>query len=969
MDKTHLRNAAVAICTLAVFLFSLSQYIRYVKDQLWEQAVQFVLYTTEQGNRAFTNRIVLGQTELQALSEIVEVFADNHKEQVLKLLAKRSAQESTSYYYFDFDSPPAENTDLVAWQYIQSNPALSHGIIEPHINTFSGTKVFDIFIKSFASDGTPFYMVREYVVNKVAAEFTMKFYDEQGFSYIVNDNGDILIRPSHPNSNKTIQNIFDIVRQEESDPQAFEAFLSALSQDQKGWATLTYNGEPTLFCFVPIEEAASLNIVTIIPVRVIEAQGQAIVQRTLWLLALVFFGIALTVSLFAYSAYRSSRMIRERQYRDFLFDLLSTSTDNVFLIYDPKKRRVDYVFENVDRLFGIKRAAVAKDIRVFTDLFFSDAKARDALERVLSGTLKENVVGIECPYQTPDSPQTKIAKIDIYAIDDPRFGKKCIMCLQDQTSEIELRRLLKTSLSAAEKANRAKNDFLNNMSHDIRTPMNAIVGMTVIAASHLCNPEKVRDCLNKIATASDHLRSLINDVLDMSRIESGKMTLSEEEFNLSEMTHALVSIVQNEVVSHGLQFFVRNVNIRHENLIGDTLRINQICLNLLGNAIKFTEPGGQITVTVEETDGPRKDTAYLTLTFTDTGIGMSPAFMERLFHPFEREQSDTVKRIQGTGLGLAITKNIVTLMGGTITAKSELGKGTAFSVYLPLKIQNAQEEEIPDELTGLSVIVTDDDPVVCETTQSILRGFHMRCDTAHSGQEALDKIQLAQQCDESYAVAIIDWKMPEMDGLETIRRIRKLVGEDLPIIILSAYDWTEIEEEAKAAGVTGFLSKPLFKSNLLHALKKVSGLAPDSAADAALPDYSDKRMLLVEDNELNMEIACEIIGSTGIAIEQAWNGAQALELIEKAPEEYYDIVFSDVQMPVMDGYEATRRIRALNRGDVKKLPIIAMTANAFSEDRQRAAEAGMSDYISKPVDLDELFALLQKWLRRKTQHT
>lgn len=965
MDKAHLRNAAVAICTLAVLLFSLSQYVNYVKEQLWQQAVQFVLYTTEQGNRAFTNRIVHGQTELETLSGTIEVFSPRHKEQIEELLRQREQQENTGYSYFDPQAPAPADIDRTVWQYVHENSVLDHGIIDPHINTFTGTKVFNLFVKSFTADGNAFYLVREYVVNKVAAEFTMKFYDEQGFSYIVNDQGDILIRPSHPNSNKTVQNIFDIVRREESDSAAAQAFFAALRQDQKGWATLSYNGEPTLFCFVPIEEAPSLNIVTIIPVRVIEAQGQAIVERTLWLLALVFLGISLTISLFAYSAYRSSRIIREREYRDFLFDLLSSSIDNVFLIYDPQEQRVDFIFENVERLFGVKRAAVLKNIRAFTALFSGDEKTRDALERALTGTLEEGVFGIECPYCTPDSPQSKIAKIDIYATNDPRFGRKCIMCLQDQTGEIELRRMLSDSLAAAEKANRAKNDFLNNMSHDIRTPMNAIVGMTVIAASHLYNPEKVRDCLKKIAAASDHLRSLINDVLDMSRIESGKMTLSEEEFNLSEMMHALVNIVQNEVTSHGLSFFVRNVNIRHENLIGDTLRINQICLNLLGNAIKFTEPGGQITLTVEETDGPREDTAYLSLTFTDSGIGMSPAFMERLFQPFEREQSDAVKRIQGTGLGLAITKNIVTLMGGTVVAKSELGKGTVFSVRLPLKIQDVQEAEIPTELNGLSVLVTDDDPVVCETTQSILSSFRMRCDTARSGQEALDKVRLAQQCAKPYAVAIIDWKMPEMDGLETIRRIRKLVGEDLPIIILSAYDWTEIEEEAKAAGVTSFISKPLFKSNLLHALKKINGLASDPVADAATPDYSDKRMLLVEDNELNMEIACEIMGSTGIAIDQAWNGAQALELFEKAPEGYYDIVFSDVQMPVMDGYEATRRIRALSRGDAKALPIIAMTANAFSEDRQRAAEAGMSDYISKPVDIDELFALLQKWLRLK----
>lgn len=963
MAKTHLRNATVAICVMAVFLFSLYQYIRYVEDQLWQQAVHSVLYTTEQGNRAFTNRIVLGQTELRTLSATIERFARNHKAQILELLAERSEQEETAYYYFEPQAPVPPSVDQTAWQYVQDNLQLSQGIIEPHTNTATGTKVFDVFVKSFAADGRAFYLVREYVVNQVAAEFTMEFYDAQGFSYIVNDQGDILLRPSHPNSNKTVQNIFDIVAQEEGDSEAAAAFYDALRQDHKGWATLRYNGEPTLFCFVPTGEAPSWNLVTIIPVRVVEAQGQAIVQRTLWLLALVFFGIALTVGLFAYSAYRSSRIIREREYRDFLFELLSGSTDNVFLIYDPHRQRADYVFENTERLFGVRRDTVLKDARALTALFAADETARDALERALSGTLNESVLGIECPYRAPGSPQEKIAKIDIYATDDPRFGKKCIMCLQDQTDEIELRRLLKDSLAAAEKANRAKNDFLNNMSHDIRTPMNAIVGMTVIAASHLHNPDKVRDCLSKIAAASDHLRSLINDVLDMSRIESGKMALNEEAFNLSEMMHALVGIVQNEITGNGLSFFVHNSNIHHEDLIGDTLRINQICLNLLGNAMKFTQPGGRITLAVEEIDSEIENTTMLKFTCSDTGIGMSAEFMQRLFQPFEREQSETVKRTQGTGLGLAITKNIVTLMRGDIEVDSIPGKGSTFTVNLPLKTRQVEEVQVPDALTKLSILVADDDPVVCETTQAILNDLRMRCDAVCSGQEALEKIRLAQRRQSQYAVAIIDWKMPEMDGLETVRRIRKLAGYDLPIIILSAYDWTEIEEEAKAVGVSSFIAKPLFKSNLLLALKNIDSHAPEHPAVSAAPNYAGLRMLLVEDNELNMEIASEIIGSTGIAIEQAWNGAQALKMLEAAPEGHYDIVFSDVQMPVMDGYEATRRIRALNRDDVKDLPIIAMTANAFAEDRQKAQEAGMSDYISKPVDIDELFALLHKWLR------
>lgn len=546
-------------------------------------------------------------------------------------------------------------------------------------------------------------------------------------------------------------------------------------------------------------------------------------------------------------------------------------------------------------------------------------------------------------------------------INDSKIGEE-LRELNDRLAKQQ--EALEKALMLADSANRAKTTFLNNMSHDIRTPMNAIIGYTGLAASHIDNKEQVQDYLAKIGQSSDHLLSLINDVLDMSRIESGKMNLEEKPENLSEILHSLRNIVLADVNAKELDFFIDSVDVNDEDVICDRLRLNQVLLNILSNAIKYTQSGGTVSLRISEKSLSRNGYAEYEFRVKDNGMGMSEDFVEHIFDSFSRAKSSTVSGIQGTGLGMAIAKSIVDMMGGTIKVKSKEGEGTEVTVNLRFKLAAKHKEpERIAELEGLRGLVVDDNSDTCASVYKMLRDIGMRSDWCTSGKEAVTRAKIAKQEGDSFHVYVIDWLMPDMNGIETTRRIRHVIGDDAPIIILTAYDWSDIEDEAREAGVTAFVSKPLFPSDLHRVLEKCCGHEVEKvdAGDSGNYDFAGRRILLVEDNEMNREIAQEILQEAGFEVETASDGTYAVERMEKALPGELDLILMDIQMPEMDGYVATKAIRSLTNG-VADIPIIAMTANAFSEDRENALVAGMNDHIAKPIDIVKLKETIAKLL-------
>ena len=654
-------------------------------------------------------------------------------------------------------------------------------------------------------------------------------------------------------------------------------------------------------------------------------------------------------------------------YRDELFQKLSMNVDDVFLMLDAQTYQVDYVSPNAEKLLGITVEQIREDICVLGKLYPKETEAskKNYLEEIRDQEQKE------WDFESLHQKTGEHRWFHIVAIGSVVNGKKkYILVMSDRTSDKKMNQALSEAVRAAENANRAKSTFLSNMSHDIRTPMNAIIGFATLAASSIEDRKKVRDYLGKILSSSNHLLSLINDILDMSRIESGKIQLEETEVSLSDVLHDLKTIISGQIHAKQLELYMDAMDVTNEDVYCDKTRLNQVLLNLLSNAVKFTPAGGTVSVRLKQFPGIAKGSELYEIRVKDNGIGMSPEFVQKIFSPFERERTSTVSRTQGTGLGMAITKNIVDMMGGTIEVQTEQGKGTEFIVRLPFRIQpeHHRTEKIA-ELEGLKALVVDDDFNTCDSVTKMLVKVGMRSEWTLSGKEAVLRARQSMELGDAFHAYIIDWRLPDMNGIEVTRQIRSL-GDDTPIIILTAYDWSDIEVEARAAGVTAFCAKPLFMSDIRETLMAAIGQKQAEAEHPILPaagsDFRGRHILLVEDNELNSEIAVEILNEYGFLVDTAENGAEAVEKVQHSKPGDYDLVLMDVQMPVMNGYEATKQIRALENPALAGITILAMTANAFDEDRKEALECGMDGFLSKPIIMEELIGTLQKNLEQGT---
>ena len=850
---------------------------------------------------------------------------------------------------------------------------ITHRYTDPQSGSY--VVAFCSEIRLTDSDGTPKPALLLYVLPVSELEARWTFPTEYGDSTsvaLIDTSGEYVIKPSDMKNEDFFSYIYSYNRGVVN-----ENDLKAEMADSLNGSFTAANavGEECYWAYSHLRNNPEWLLVAVIPSEILNVSGT---DWTIPLLLIIALGLLFIVDLsYLYTERRKERNTQLAfATQASVIGALAENYSNVFVIH-PETDRAEIIKLESYVTDGITRETKSFPLSQIVSNYVRDRVYPEDRQALLAELSSEKLIETFAEAEDTDYSYRILVdgEVHYFNMHNVRMsepgealrivsGFRCIDAILEEQNKS--RKMLEDALDAAQHANRAKTVFLSNMSHDIRTPMNAIIGFTSLAAAHLDNRELVKDYLGKIQVSSGHLLSLINDVLDMSRIESGKVKIEEKEVHLPDVLHDLRTIVQSDIKAHQQELFIDTMDIVNEDIICDKLRLNQVLLNLVSNAIKFTGPGGQISIKIVQHSDPSPDQAAYTFAVKDTGIGMSEEFLKHLYEPFTRAQTATVSGIQGTGLGLAITKNIVDMMGGTISVSSKEGVGTEFVVSLRFRKAGTLSAPGPiPELSGASALVVDDDMDCCISVCKMLSEIGMRPEWTSSGREAVVRTQYACDRSDPFAVYIADWLMPDVNGIETVRRIRRIIGEQKPIIVLTSYDWGDIEAEAREAGVTHFVSKPIFLSELRNVLAEpFSGTPAASEADASpeIPDFSGFKLLLVEDNELNREIAVDILEEAGFAVDTVEDGSYAVEKLRTARPKQYDAVLMDIQMPIMDGYEASRQIRQLPDPIVSQIPIIAMTANAFEEDKQLAFAAGMNGHVAKPIDVPKLMEALAQVL-------
>ena len=960
------RSTAAALLVLfALIGGSCARYVLFVSQTVYQESTSHLSELVHQSddmlNQLFSrNRMILhlwgGLLEIASSDEQIRSGMDKMQKEIdcaaLYFLASDGSCMTQDGEKSSLGSQTGLGTHLSDGEDVVVNAALPG---KPQMLVFVCPEAKGTY-RGFTYDAIAVAYYNETVLSAIDSSA----FDGAAHSYVIYSDGRVVL-DSNADSDDPVYNLLAELRgNSDLSEKKFDALSDDFAQGRNGSMMLTLRGTRYYLVYenMGIQDWIMLGLV---PVSVVNAGMDTLWRRTVEIVVVI--ACLLMVLLIALIVHRSRDALRRRDteilYRDELFTRLSRNVDDVFLMMDAETSRVDYVSPNIERLLGVPLEQVQQDIRALRALHPKDSPDHD----------KNFFEGIQCGEQcewNADYAHQQTGErrwFHIVAMGSEVAGRtKYILVMSDRTADRKINQALSEAVAAAEAASRAKSTFLSNMSHDIRTPMNAIIGFTTLAVSNIDNQERVKDYLTKTLSSSRHLLALINDILDMSRIESGKLQLEETEVNLSEMLHDIKTIVGGQVHAKQLELYMDALDVTDEDVYCDRTRMGQILLNLLSNAIKFTPAGGTVSVRVRQLAGTVRDCAQYEFRVRDNGIGMSPEFAQKIFEPFERERTSTVSRIQGTGLGMAITRNIVEMMGGTIKVQTEKNRGTEFIICLPLRVQTrTRREEKIAELAGLKALVVDDDFNTCDSVAKLLTRVGMRAEWTLSGREAVLRARQSIELGDPCRAYIIDWRLPDMNGIEVTRQIRSL-NDDTPIIILTAYDWSDIEVEAKAAGVTAFCSKPMFLSDLRDTLLTAIGHTQTAAQDI-LPgknaDFRGRHILLVEDNELNREIAVAILHEYGFLVDTAENGAVAVEKIRTSDPGRYDLVLMDVQMPVMDGCTATRRIRALKDPARAAVPIVAMTANVFEEERKRAFDCGMNGFLSKPIVIEELIDALR----------
>lgn len=958
---------AAAIVLLIGIATASFQYFAFVSKTVYRESVAHLTEIFHQTNRALSVLVEKNLTYLHLWTGYLQNVSN--EQEIRDYLAQ--AQEETGFTDFYFISSDGDYlTAKDEKGYLDLRGGLSDTIALGQDMVMNSVVPGKPQILVFASPAHGTF--RGFVYDAIAVSYSnsdivqvldISAFDGNASSYVIHTDGRVVVDHA-VHKQVDIYNFLAVLREHsELNVEKIAALQDDFRQGRSG-AMVVSLGNTEYYLLYESAGVQDWMMIGIVPADVVNASMNDLQSTTIILMSGIGICVCLMIAMWIVRENRLKlkRMDNALLARDELFARLSNNVDDIFLMLDIKTKEVEYVSPNIQHILGIAPEDVQKDIHALghAESGKNPTVTLKDLARMEHGEQQE----WDREYIHQRSGEVRFFRVIAFC-NEIQGEKKCILDLSDRTKDRQMNLALKTAVDTAENASKAKSTFLNNMSHDIRTPMNAIIGFTTLAVSNIDNKEKVRDYLSKILSSSNHLLSLINDVLDMSRIESGKIHLEEVAVNLSDVLHDLKTIISGQIHAKQLDLYMDVMDVTNEDVYCDKTRLNQVLLNLLSNAIKFTPPGGTVSVRLKQLCSPASGKGLYEIRVKDSGIGMSQEFAAKIFDPFERERTSTVSQIQGTGLGMAITKNIVDMMGGTIVVRTEKNKGTEFVIQVAFRLQEAQHTvEKIRELEGLKALVVDDDFNTCDSVTKMLVQVGMRSEWTLSGKEAVLRARQSIELGDVFHAYIIDWRLPDMNGIEVTRQIRSL-GDDTPIIILTAYDWTSIEAEAKAAGVTAFCSKPMFLSDLRETLLTALGQQASEVSTSILPElqtssgFREKQLLLAEDNELNREIAMELLGAYGFRIDTAENGAEALEKVAMSRPGQYDLILMDIQMPIMNGYEATRRIRALENPRLAEIPILAMTANAFDEDRKAAMECGMNGFLSKPIQLDEIIRTLQ----------
>lgn len=961
----------IAVFITALVLLSMVRGIQFIENRIVEESVSHLEEIYNQINASFSVLVSNNWNMLDDWKYHIGHAIDESEEKLHEFLQNgKDNWNFTDFYFLDKDG----NYRSFLGQ---------EGIMDlgPQLETVMKERE-KIVVDGYLSDGTSltifaipvergFYHGMEYSAIAVGYNssdlkktLNIKAFQQQSEYCVVRSDGGVLFSAREEEEHLT-NLLYFLEKQATLIDSSLEQIVSDFSEGREGVIRFKATGNVCYMVYCPIGFQDWMTI-GIVPENVVNASMNHV--RTATIIAFTFFFFIVCALELFYMAYRRKKAIREKdleiRFREKLFGILTTNVDDIFVMFSLDNLVVDYVSPNVENVLGVTSEAIKEDLNALNMSIVNKKNilSRDILQQVVLGDIWQ-AEGEFIHQKTGEQRWYQQTVHHISIEDKDRF----ILMLSDRTKERQINQKLQQALDIAQGANEAKSNFLANMSHDMRTPMNAIIGYTTLLEKDVGQQDRVKDYAQKIMASSHHLLGLINDVLDMGKIESGKTALNLSEFNLAVLLEEINTVMHPQARAKKQKFSIRTYGLYQELFIGDMMRIEQILMNLISNAIKYTPEGGEIELHIYNRNQISHNYARLRFEVSDTGIGMSSEFKDMIFEPFTREANTTLSGIQGTGLGMAITKNLVDLMGGTIFVESSQGVGSTFTVDLELRISRQTEGDDFWKRYGIySMLVIDGDEDVCVNIQNLMAGTSVYVQYALEGYTALKMIEKKLKQNNGYSLILLAWKLPEMDGIETAKRIREKIGNSIPIFLLTEYDWSEIEDTARQAGIRAFLQKPFFISNFRQVVKQFhDGTAYDSEdekkyAAKGKKSLSQMNFLIAEDNVINAEIITELLELEGARCDLAENGKIAAEMFEQSEPGYYDIILMDIQMPVMDGYSAAREIRSCSHPDAKTIPIAAMTANAFAEDVQKSLEAGMNVHISKPVDMEVLKSTVLK---------